>query len=113
MDGHRSTVPSWAVPTSCSGTATTRCWRGLCNCAPCPTSSAANMEPAGADWRSDRLLWIELFVLFNFAGLVIDIFLAHSQNRFRHAGEYVPLVFSIAATLVLPLLITLRRRAPM
>ena len=31
----------------------------------------------------DHQLWIELFVLFNFAGLIADIFLAHSENQFR------------------------------
>jgi hypothetical protein len=46
-------------------------------------------------WRSDHQLWIEAFVLFNFAGLVADIFLAHSQNHFRRQSEYVPLVFSV------------------
>jgi hypothetical protein len=71
------------------------------------------MEPAGADWRGDRSLWVELFVACNFAGLVLDIFLAHSQNHFRHPGEYVPLVFSIAATLILPMLIVMRQRSPM
>jgi hypothetical protein len=70
------------------------------------------MEPAGADWRTDRQLWIELFVLFNFGGLILDIFLAHSQNQFRQPAEYIPLVFSIAATVVLALLIAARSRAP-
>lgn len=70
------------------------------------------MAPAGADWRGDPALWIELFALFNFAGLALDIFLAHSQNQFRHPGEYVPLAFSIAATAILASLILARRRAP-
>jgi hypothetical protein len=70
------------------------------------------MEPAGADWRRDPQLWVELFALFNCAGLVLDIFLAHSQNRFRHSAEYVPLVYSVAATALLAVLIALRPRAP-
>jgi hypothetical protein len=65
-----------------------------------------------ADWRTDHQLWIEVFVLFNFAGLVLDIFLAHSQNHFRERSEYVPLIFSIAATGTLAALIAVRRRFP-
>jgi hypothetical protein len=73
----------------------------------------ANRNPsAWADWRTDHPLWVELFVLFNFAGLIGDIFLAHSQNRFHRASEYIPLYFSIAATLTLAAVIPLRARRP-
>jgi hypothetical protein len=70
------------------------------------------MERARVDWRSDGQLWVELFAVFNFAGLVFDIFLAHSQNRFGHCAEYIPLVFSIAATTVLAFVVALRSRVP-
>jgi hypothetical protein len=70
------------------------------------------MARARADWRTDHQLWIEAFVLFNFAGLVLDIFLAHSQNHFRERSEYIPLVFSIVATGALTVLIAVRRRFP-
>jgi hypothetical protein len=70
------------------------------------------MALARADWRTDHQLWIEAFVLFNFAGLVLDIFLAHSQNHFRERSEYVPLIFSIVATGALTVLIAVRRRFP-
>ena len=60
----------------------------------------------------DHQLWVELFVVFNFAGLVGDIFLAHSQNHFHNASEYIPLYFSIAATLTLAALLVLRGRLP-
>jgi hypothetical protein len=70
------------------------------------------MAPERADWRSDHQLWIEAFVLFNFAGLVLDIFLAHSENHFRRPSEYVPLVFSIAAAATLAVVVPLRRRVP-
>ena len=46
-------------------------------------------------------MWIELFALFNLAGLAPDIFLAHSTNSFRAPAEYIPLVFSLAAPLLL------------
>ena len=63
-------------------------------------------------WLRDHQLWIELFVLANFAGLVLDIFLAHSQNRFRRESEYIPLVFSAVAALTLAFIVPLRRRWP-
>lgn len=71
-----------------------------------PAASRANRR-----WR-DHQLWVELFVLFNFAGLVGDIYLAHSQNQFHHAAEYLPLYFSIAATVVLAMVVPLRDRMP-
>ena len=44
---------------------------------------------------------LEGFVLANYAFLVLDVFLAHSVNRFRHWAEWLPFVFSIAATVLL------------
>lgn len=74
---------------------------------------AADPNPAGwRDWRTDHPLWVELFALFNFAGLIGDIFLAHSQNRFHRASEYIPLYFSMAATLTLACVLPLRARSP-
>jgi hypothetical protein len=48
-------------------------------------------------WYHSPRLWLELFALVNLAFLVPDIYLAHSTNSFRHAAEYVPLYFSLAA----------------
>ena len=59
-------------------------------------------------WFTDHQLWIELFALFNFAGLVVDIFLAHSTNNFRERSEYVPLFFSAAAALALVFAVAVR-----
>lgn len=64
------------------------------------------------DWQADHQLWIEAFVLFNFAALVVDIFLAHSENQFRRQSEYIPLVFSVAAAAALAVVVPLRRRFP-
>jgi hypothetical protein len=50
--------------------------------------------------------------VFNFAGLIADIFLAHSQNRFRRASEYIPLYFSMVATATLAAVVGLRSRFP-
>ncbi len=63
-------------------------------------------------WRRDPLLWVEAFVVFNFAALVGDIYLAHSENAFRASAEYVPLVVSIVAPLVLVVGLVMRARWP-
>lgn len=52
-------------------------------------------------WLTDYILWVEAFVLVNFAFLVADIYIAHSANQFRDPKEYVPLFFSTAAPAVL------------
>jgi hypothetical protein len=66
----------------------------------------------GTQWHRDHQLWIELFVLLNFAGLVFDIFLAHSENQFRRGSEYIPLWFSAAAAVTLAAVVPLRRTRP-
>jgi hypothetical protein len=55
-------------------------------------------------------MWVELFALFNLGGLAPDIFLAHSTNFFRHRTEYIPLIFSVAAPIILlPAVVMLAR----
>lgn len=65
-----------------------------------------------ADWRTDHQLWVEAFVVLNFAGLGADIFVAHSQNHFRREAEYIPLYFSIVAAVALAAILPLRRPLP-
>src|SRR5512141_1254019 len=65
---------------------------------------------AGEPWWSDHQLWVEAFVVFNFAGLIGDIYLAHSENAFRRSSEYIPLVFSAVAAIVLGAILPLRTR---
>jgi hypothetical protein len=65
-----------------------------------------------ADWRVDHQLWVEIFVVLNFGGLVFDIYLAHSENAFRRSSEYLPLYFSAFAALALLVAVTLRARIP-
>ena len=75
--------------------------------------ASGEMGPLRArGWRSDHQLWIEVFVLLNFAGLVADIFLAHSVNQFRRQSEYVPLIFSVIASALLVVIVPLRHRLP-
>jgi hypothetical protein len=63
------------------------------------------------DGRRDHQLWVEFFVLANFGGLVVDIYLAHSENAFRRGSEYIPLVFSAAAAIALLVGVALRSRS--
>jgi hypothetical protein len=55
----------------------------------------------GNKWYRSHRMWVELFALFNLAGLAPDIFLAHSVNLFHSWIEFVPLAFSIAAPMAL------------
>src|SRR4051794_12908066 len=59
-------------------------------------------------WIHDPQLWVELFVTMNLLVLAADIEIAHSVNQFRKAAEYIPLYFSIAAPIVLAIVIALR-----
>lgn len=62
---------------------------------------ARDRSPLLRRWTDEPILWVEAFVLLNFAALAFDIYLAHSTNGFRRRSEYVPLYFSAAAPLVL------------
>jgi hypothetical protein len=53
--------------------------------------------PSRNKWYLDPSIWLEAFVLVNLGFLSLDIYLAHSINRFAHEAEYIPLWFSIAA----------------
>jgi hypothetical protein len=47
---------------------------------------------------------VEWFVVANVAFLGVDIAIAHAENRYAHAAEWVPLVFSgVATALLLPM----------
>ena len=53
--------------------------------------------PGPNKWYWEPSLWLEAFVIVNLGFLSLDIYLAHSVNRFLHDAEYIPLWFSIAA----------------
>ena len=55
----------------------------------------------GNNWLRQPRTWVELFALVNLGGLAPDIFLAHSTNAFHSRLELAPLVFSLAAPLIL------------
>jgi hypothetical protein len=67
---------------------------------------ATQPPPSPSGWRSKVARVtphdaIELFILLNLAGLGGDIFVAHSVNRFAHPAEWVPLIFSAVAPVLL------------
>ncbi len=49
----------------------------------------------------DLRLIVELFALTNLAFLALDVYVAHSMNAFRHAAEWIPFAFSLAASVAL------------
>lgn len=55
----------------------------------------------GLRWAHDSLLLAELFAASNLAVLAADICIAHAMNSFRKPAEFIPLVFSLLAPLVL------------
>jgi hypothetical protein len=54
-----------------------------------------------AEWWARPLLWVELFALANIAFLAVDIYTAHQINSFERWPEWVPIGFSLGATVVL------------
>jgi hypothetical protein len=54
-----------------------------------------------AEWLARPSAWAELFALANIAFLALDIFLAHSTNAFAQPAEWVPLIYSLAAPVLL------------
>jgi hypothetical protein len=64
-------------------------------------------------WAGAHDLWLEVFLIFNFACLTGDILLAHSENSFRHRAEYIPLWFSgvAAAMLIIGMAARLRSQS--
>ena len=65
---------------------------------------------ANSWWERHKAAVLEAFVLSNYAFLILDVYLAHSVNRFRHWGEWIPFGFSIVAVLVLTPALILRLR---
>jgi hypothetical protein len=61
-------------------------------------------------WWNQPELWVEVFAILNVGFLTFDIFLAHSVNQFRNRAEYIPLLFSATAPVVLILALTQRKQ---
>src|SRR5215471_8246613 len=67
-------------------------------------------SPLVQRWSNDPRLWVEAFVLVNFAFLALDIYLAHSTNAFRRRTEYIPLYFSLFSPVLLFVALIARER---
>ena len=61
-------------------------------------------------WWDQPELWVEAFATLNVGFLTFDVYLAHSVNQFRNRAEYIPLLFSAAATVALIVGSTQRKR---
>ena len=61
-------------------------------------------------WGRHKASVLDAFVLSNFAFLILDVYLAHLVNRFRHPAEWIPVGFSVVAVLVLAPAFLLRVR---
>src|SRR6516162_205849 len=68
------------------------------------------MAAVNESWWSQSELWVEAFTVVNIAFLTFDIYLAHSANQFRNRAEYIPLLFSATAPLILIVALTQRRQ---
>src|SRR5262245_36098438 len=66
--------------------------------------------PRTNKWYREPAVWLELFVIVNLAFLALDIYLAHSVNRFRDEAEYIPFWFSVVASPVLLVGLVLHER---
>jgi hypothetical protein len=75
-------------------------------------NSAHRMLARWERWWARPQIWIELFAILNIGFLTFDIFLAHSVNQFRNEAEYIPLVFSASAPVVLIFALAVRYRWP-
>src|SRR5690242_12374163 len=82
----------------CNGTEIIRSSNTWWNSRKRPPNCARKM---GNNWLRQPRTWVELFALFNLGGLAPDIFLAHSTNHFKAGAEWVPLIFSLAAPVIL------------
>jgi hypothetical protein len=68
------------------------------------------MATANNRWWNEPELWLEAFATLNLGFLAFDIYLAHSANQFRNRAEYIPLLFSVVAPLILVFALTQRKR---
>ncbi len=71
-----------------------------------------SMENPSERWWARPQIWVEGFAIANAGFLTFDIYLAHSVNQFRNRAEYIPLVFSATAPLLLILALAVRYRWP-
>jgi len=66
--------------------------------------------PGPNKWYREPSVWLEAFVIVNLTFLTLDIYLAHSVNKFHHNAEYIPFWFSVVAPPVLVVALILGKR---
>ncbi len=66
----------------------------------------------GDQWWTSPRIWVEWFLVANLAFLAVDISLAHAVNAFENRAEWIPIIFSVAATFLLLLAIALGGSEP-
>ena len=71
------------------------------------------MAAVSERWWLRPQIWIEAFATLNVGFLTFDIYLAHSVNQFRNHAEYIPLIFSATAPVLLVIALLLRYRSPL
>lgn len=70
------------------------------------------MAGHGEEWWRQPVLWVEAFAILNLGFLTFDIYLAHSVNQFRRPAEYIPLIFSVVAPVILFIAVIQWQRNP-
>jgi hypothetical protein len=70
------------------------------------------MAEASECWWASQKILVEVFAILNLGFLTFDIYLAHSVNQFRNPAEYIPLIFSASAAMVLIFGLAVRRWRP-
>lgn len=70
------------------------------------------MAEASEHWWARPRMWVEGFAILNVGFLTFDIYLAHSVNQFRNEAEYIPLIFSTSAPLLLIFALAVHSRWP-
>jgi hypothetical protein len=70
------------------------------------------MAEGNERWWAHPQNWVELFATLNVGFLTFDIYLAHSVNQFRNTAEFIPLIYSATAPLLLILGFAMRYRWP-
>lgn len=61
----------------------------------------SNPDATEPRWWQQRPVLLEAFVCANLAFLTIDVYVAHSYNRFGHWAEWIPLLFAIVGSIAL------------
>lgn len=65
-----------------------------------PSTTPPREASPGWSW-GEPILWLEVFLLGNVSFLAVDILLAHKMNDFAKPAEWIPVVYSALASVIL------------